>query len=278
MEVQNAVASDAVNSERSSGYYNLLSYIVSNAISGEIMAVENYSEMVLLMQDSPSRVATNHQAWEECKHILQLGSLARKLGFNVEKRIVEPQWKEIRRHFSAAVTKKNLAASLIIQDLMTETMAILLYRILGNEKKTDVDTAKIAANILRDELDHLEIGIARIRALLAENSSDVHDALVWAHHRVMPELISMISTSCHFLCDVLKLDCASLSLAEIKTDIDSIRADALEQYVDTLERVGFDPKVVNPLIASMSAFEGMKNMKIGAHAGIFTQPDGTRCC
>ena len=50
MEQTAAVAIDnPIVAERSQGYYNLLSYIVSNAIAGEIMAIENYSEMVQLM-------------------------------------------------------------------------------------------------------------------------------------------------------------------------------------------------------------------------------------
>ena len=255
---------------RDQDYYNLLSYIVSNTISGEIMAVENYSEMVPLMPDGTSRIEANAQAAEECKHILQLAKLARSLGFSVEQRIVEPQWKAIRGHFSAAVKKNNLAGCLIIQDLMTETMAILLYRTLSADADTDSQTGNVARNILKDELEHLDIGVRRLRAMLERAPDDVHDALVWAHHRVMPELFSMISTSCHSLCDVLKLDCASLNLAKISTDIDTIRVKALQQYLETLDRVGFESSVVSPLIASMSAYEGFQAMRI--------EGNGAACC
>lgn len=255
---------------RDQGYLNLLSYVVSNAISGEIMAVENYSEMVQLMPDCASRIETNKQAAEECKHILQLSKLARSLGFSVEQRIVEPQWNAIRRHFSTAVRKKNLAACLIIQDLMTETMAIVLYRTLSAEADTDRQTVSVARNILQDELEHLDMGVSRLRRMLAQSPEDVHDALVWAHHRTMPELFSMISTSCHSLCDVLKLDCGSLSLDKISTDLDTIKVNALQQYIDTLDRVGFESSVVNPLIASMSAYEGFQAMKI--------EGNGSACC
>jgi fatty aldehyde decarbonylase len=256
---------------RDQRYLNLLAYIVSNAISGEIMAVENYSEMVRLMPDSFARVETNGQAAEEVKHILMLAKLARNLGFSVERRIVEPQWATIRKHFSAAVAKSDLAACLITQDLMTETMAIMLYRTLAAEADTDELTAKVANDILADELEHLEIGIARITKLLEHDRGAVHDALVWAHHRVMPELFSMVSTSCHSLCDVLSIDCASLRLSDMNLDLDTLRINALNQYLDTLERVGFESKVVNPLIASMSAYGGMAPMSLGG-AGCCGQP------
>jgi fatty aldehyde decarbonylase len=168
------------------------------------------------------------------------------------------------------VRKKNLAACLIIQDLMTETMAIMLYRTLSSDADTDRQTSVVARNILQDELEHLDIGIRRIKGMLAEAPEDVHDALVWAHHRTMPELFSMISTSCHSLCDVLKLDCGSLSLDKISTDLDTIKVKALQQYIETLDRVGFEASVVNPLIASMSAYEGFQALKI--------EGNGAACC
>ena len=155
-----SVPADAASNgtKREAGYFNLLSYIVSNAIAGEVMAIENYSEMVHLMPSVEQKIEAVHQATEECKHILLLSKLGVNLEFGVQRRIVEPQWNNIRKHFSAAVAKKNLPACLIIQDLMTETMAIMLYTTLAREGDTDPQTAAVAANILEDELEHLEIG------------------------------------------------------------------------------------------------------------------------
>jgi fatty aldehyde decarbonylase len=262
--------------ERDRGYYNLLSYIVSNAIAGEIMAIENYSEMVQLMPTVEEKIETVHQAKEECKHILLLSKLGHRLDFGVQKRIVEPQWNNIRKHFSTAVGKGDLAACLITQDLMTETMAIMLYKTLGKQEDTDPTTAQVATSILADELEHLGIGIARIKKLLGKDSDAVHDSLVWAHHRVMPELFSMISTSCHFLCDELDVDCGSLSLGEIRNDIESLRVQALEQYIDTLDKVGFDTTVTNALIASMASYREMDRHVLGlSRAG---SGEGVACC
>lgn len=277
MEQTAAVATDPIAPQRSQGYYNLLSYIVSNAIAGEIMAIENYSEMVQLMPSVAEKIETAHQAREECKHILLLSKLGRRLDFAVQKRIVEPQWNNIRKHFSAAVNKGDLAACLIIQDLMTETMAIMLYRTLGKEVDTDPQTASTATSILADELEHLGIGVARIKRMIEKDSEAVNDALVWAHHRVMPELFSMISTSCHFLCDELNVDCGSLSLNDIRNDIESLRVEALEQYIDTLDKVGFDQTVTNALIASMASYREMDRHVLGLTRGGGAS-EGVACC
>ncbi|KPM68377.1 hypothetical protein HB13667_03035 [Pseudomonas putida] len=246
---------------KSDGYFNLLAYIASNAIAGEIMAVENYSEMVPLMPDTESKIETVKQAHEESKHIQMLASLGKRHDYNVMREIVEPQWFNIRRHFSTAVQNKDLAACLVIQDLMTETMAIVLYRTLV--RQGDPDTAALANKILDDELEHLEIGLARIRNLIAKDPEGVHESLKWAHHRVMPELFSMVSTSCHFLCDRLNIDCGALTLGDLKTDIDEIRIEALDTYVETLDKADFDPVVSAALIESMQTYGGTPTLNAG---------------
>ena len=246
---------------KSDGYFNLLAYIASNAIAGEIMAVENYSEMVPLMPDTESKIETVKQAHEESKHIQMLASLGKRHDYNVMREIVEPQWFNIRRHISTAVQNKDLAACLVIQDLMTETMAIVLYRTLV--RQGDPDTAALANKILDDELEHLEIGLARIRSLIVQDPEGGHESLKGAHHRVMPELFSMVSTGCHFLCDRLNIDCASLSLGDLKTDIDEIRIEALDTYVETLDKADFDPVVTAALIESMQTYGGTPSLNAG---------------
>ena len=62
-----------------------------------------------------------------------LQKLGSKVGFTVLDRVVEPQWRAIRGHFRDAVRKGDLTACFLIQDLMTETMAVVLYRALSAE-------------------------------------------------------------------------------------------------------------------------------------------------
>ena len=259
-------------------YWWLLSYVVSNAIAGEIMAVENYSELVPLMEGVPAKLATVKQAWEESKHIRLLLELARRNKFPVRNEISEPQWKNIRRHFHYAATRGDLRACLLIQDLMTETVAIVLYETLARAGKSDPRTESTSRTILADELEHRAIGAERLRAFLAADASGTQDALVWAHHRVMPELFSMISTSCHSLCGELALDCSQLTLASLQTDIESLRVQALDRYVESLDMVGFAARTTGPLIASLAACEGMERIVIGGKDGRTRTPPGNAGC
>ncbi len=110
-------AADLNNSK----YTELLSYVVSNAVAGEIMAVENYSDMVALFSDVDAKLEAVDQAREEGRHIRQLTSLGKRLDFEVKQRIIEPEWKAIRATFREAVANGDLPACLVIQDLMTES-------------------------------------------------------------------------------------------------------------------------------------------------------------
>ena len=263
----------APETARRQAYFDLLGFIVSNAIAGEIMAVDNYTDIASLAPDEAYRAEALEQAEEERKHQRMLASLGRSLSIPIAQQIVEPQWLRVRKHFQVAVERNNLAACLIIQDLMVESMAIVLYRLLSGEADADPQTATVAGTILEDELEHWQIGVDRIQALRAENPHDVDDALVFAHHRVMPELFSLVSTRCESLCDVLGISCDSLDLADLATDIDQLRAQALEQYVSTLDAAGFPGRVTNPLVASMTAYEGFQPAR--AELGADAPP---RCC
>ena len=250
---------------RSEGYMKLLSFVVSNARRGEIMAVDNYSEMVQLMPDTDAKIETVHQASEECKHILLLEKLAAHLGFEIDDSMVEPQWANVRQHFHEAAKKKNLAGCLIIQDLMVESLAIGLYKLFSSASNGDYETNRIAANLLKDELDHLDLGVRRIQKLMANDSEAVHDSLVWAHHRVMPNLFEMVYQSCDFLCKNKDLDCDTVDKGSVAIDLNALKVASLEHYVDMLYQAGFDLEVTNQLIASMTSYEvpGRKSLGLG---------------
>jgi fatty aldehyde decarbonylase len=255
------------------GYRDLLSYIVSNAVAGELVAVANYTDLAGLVEDEASRLECLGQAEEESKHVRMLAGVGKKVGYDVQQRIIEPQWQNVRKHFQAAVKKRDITACLLVQDLMTETMAIVLYETLSNPRAIDEKTAEIARLILADEIEHLGIGTRRLQSRLQADPEQTEDALVWAHHRVMPELFSMVGTSCHFLCDELSLDCGSLDPSHLEVDLDTLRILAVERYTEALDLVGFSPRTSSSLVASMSAYGGMSSLGVGM-AG----RSGPACC
>ena len=264
--------------EKERGYYDLLSYIFSNAVGGEIMAADNYSEMVPLLTSTDEKLETIQQASDESKHVRMLAKLGERIGCNVKQQIIEPQWLNIRKHFSEAVKKQDIASCLIIQDLMGESMAVVLYRVLGHH--TDRETTDVAGIILKDEEKHLQIGVDRVKQLLDQEPEKVHDSLTWCHHRVMPELFDVIRYSCQSLCGELNVECDSLNLENLKTNLDEVRMEALDSYMETLDRVGFKPQLVTPLIASMSAYgvQPRADLSLRSDSGSNCSASPSSCC
>ena|ERR1700730_18272263 len=248
---------------RSDGYLKLLSFVVSNAHRGEIMAVDNYSEMVHLLPDTDSKIETVNQAKEECKHILLLEKLAKRIGFPVDDTMVEPQWVNVRQNFHESVRNKNLAACLIIQDLMVESLAIGLYKVFASAANRDTETIGVAKSLLEDELEHLDIGVRRIQVEMKKDLDHVNDSLLWAHGRVMPNLFEMVHKSCEFLCETKNLDCDTVEKPSQEIDLELLKMVSLEHYVSMLDKANFDPKITNQLIAGMSAYEIPGRSSIG---------------
>lgn len=238
---------------REKRYYDLLAYIASNAVAGEIMAIDNYAHMVPLMPGTEEKIETVNQAHDEAKHVRLLAKLGQRLGFPVMQRIVEPQWQTVRRYVQGAALQNDLTSCLIAQDIMVETMAVVAYRTLC--RNTDEETARVAGNILHDEMSHLQIGIDRIKVMLDKDADEVHRSLTRTHRQVMPQLFGMVSYNCVSLCGDLGVQCSTLKLDSFKTDLDAVRIEALDTYMEMLDRVGFDTKVTTPLVAELGEYE-----------------------
>lgn len=255
--------------QHSDYYLKVLSFVISNAWCGENIAVQNYSEMVPLMPNVEEKIEAVGQAKEEAKHILLLEKLAHRLGFEIDETMLQDDWPKVRATFHEAARKGDLAACLIIQDLMIESLAIGLYSTFAKDDNKDEETRRVAANLLADEVEHLDIGLRRIGGLLEIDSEAVHDSLLWAHSRVMPCLFNMVHTACDFLCERKDVPCKS-AMAFVQDgvlhldgersgsdfiDLDRLKIASLEHYISMLDRAGFDTPTTNRLIASMAAYE-----------------------
>jgi len=278
---------EPVTGGRSPYYLKVLSFVSSNAWCGENIAVQNYSEMVPLMATVEGKIEVVNQAKEEAKHILLLEKLAQRLGFPIDETMLQDDWPKVRATFHEAARKGDLAGCLIIQDLMIESLAIGLYSTFADADNGDEDTRRVAASLLKDEIDHLDIGLRRIGELMAADSEAVHDSLVWAHNRIMPCLFNMVHTACDFLCRRKDVPCEA-DMAFVQggvlhldgqrqgndfIDLDRLKIASLEHYVAMLDRAGFNLSTTNQLIASMSAYEVPGRRDLGIRQALQPKPE-----
>jgi fatty aldehyde decarbonylase len=233
--------------------FHLLTYLVSNAVAAETLSVENCAEAVHVLPTTRAKIEMVDAAQVAGEHILVLGSLGRKLGIGVGRTMVEPCWHGIRRHVRAAIAGKDLAACLILQDLIVGSAAITIYDTLASAGDLDPRAATVAGNILGDAFERREAGTWQLRTLLSQDPEGATDSLRWAHHRAMPELLGTITQSCAELC--ADGACEPTGVDYIGRDIELLKRRSAERYAETL-RALFSPSVVRPLLAGLSGYGG----------------------
>jgi hypothetical protein len=252
------LASGPFASDAEERRFDVLSHIFANAVAAEVLAIENDSQMVHLLPTASARIEMVNRATAESRHAILLSRLGRDLALQMPRRLVEPLWLAIRRQFSAAIAREDLAACLIIQDVIAESMIIPLYERLALSDDLDVRAARVAENILCEVHENLEIGLWRLRTLLSEDGEAVSDALRWAHHRVMPALSTPVAAA-----------------PGLTGEIEALWARRAERYGATLQGL-FDLAVVRPLLAGLAA---MRRPAAGpADAVCCTAPGESRAC
>ncbi len=257
--------------EEDQAYKNLLAYIVTNTISGEIMAINNYTAMVPLIDDVDEKIEVVQQARDEGGHVMMLSKLGERINFPTIRRIVEPQWKEIGRFVKDRSRQEDLTACLIAQDVMVETFATVAYAAL--QRNTDDHTRDLAAKIMVDEVAHLQHGIEEMQRMLDDDDEVVHEAFERAHKAVMPAMMSMVNYDCFSLCNQLDIQCSSVSLDVVEQDLNQLRLDAIDTYMEKVDRIGLDPNRTSPLLSSMVDDDASKWMPKNK-----ADLQGTSCC
>jgi fatty aldehyde decarbonylase len=238
----------------------LLSYLVANAVAAEIVAVENDSQMVHLLPRTADRIEMVDRAETESRHVLLLSRLGRRLQLEMPRRAVEPLWQAIRRQFAAAVAREDLAACLIIQDLMLESMVVPLYERLALPGDLEPEAAAVAGNILGEKLAHLEIGTWRLRNMLTADGETMSDSLRWAHHRVMSALFS-----------------TAPAVESLCAEIQALRASQGRRYDAALSGL-FDAAVAGPLLAALASCQATGWTATEGAACCAAASDGARAC
>lgn len=255
--------------------FHLLSYLVSNAAAAEILSMENSADMVQMLPTTRARIEMVDAAKVAGEHALVLGELGRNIGTGVGRSLVEPCWHGIRRHVRTAVASKDLAAGLILQDVIVGSLAITIYETLASAGDLDSRASTVATSMLADAFERREIGTWQLRTLLARDPEGTVDALRWSHHRAMSELQGGISGSCGELCADSGGACDPTSVDYIAHDIEALKRRSTERYGEILQAL-FDPAVARPLLAGLSGYggrgrlmgaEGMKNGHSAAQVG-----------
>ncbi|PKG37880.1 long-chain fatty aldehyde decarbonylase [Psychromonas sp. Urea-02u-13] len=247
--VKNNIDFDGTN------YKNLIGFILSNAIAGELVAVKNYTNMATISPDINNVIVFLQEALEEASHARLLQNLAKELDVPVVTHIVEPSWLNIVKYVTECAGNGNILACYMAQDLMLETQAVVLYRIMSGENSiVDEKTSSIAKRILQDELQHLDSGSTYLAKAIKDDEAGFYIELKKTHDKIMPELFRLIRNDCDTLCDEMGVTCGTFSVNDMGSDIDLMKIMALEFYVESMDNIGVKPEFINSLVTNVSGF------------------------
>src|SRR5262249_40313591 len=105
--------------------------ILSQAITGELIGMENFAAMAQICDDIDEKIAAIDHANSEKGHAVALSRAAEKLQLPVTVDLNAPYWGRLRRSFQGFVAARDLVACNLAQEVMLESLAVSMYRDVG---------------------------------------------------------------------------------------------------------------------------------------------------
>lgn len=211
--------------------------IVSQAVTGEFIGMLNFASLVDLYDGIDEKVEALNHAQIEKAHALAFKSAAAELGIPVLADLNAPYWSRIRSSFLRRARSGDLAACILIQEVMLETFAISIYRQVG-----DVAPGRLGATfarIAREEAEHLEHALPVLEECFARDPEALEAKVCSVHEEVMTTLAEMVSRRCSAgHCGLCRNTCVKEQLGAVGLDIARFRGGALREYLTTLDRLG----------------------------------------
>jgi fatty aldehyde decarbonylase len=226
--------------------------IISHSMTGESIAIDHYAKMIPLARSIEERLELVEEAYHERTHLLSMSKVATDLGVTP---VISDgyYWKKVREAFDKCVAAKDIEGCYVIQDIVLESYAIILYDALipGLEPKI----AKKVEQIAKDEREHLEVGIKRLTETMRTQAAQSIERLEFANEHVARVLAEWVQPSdCTPVCGVcgdLEGACAKSDLALINVDMNQVGADFAMLYGRTLRDVGCKPADVTRWLARL---------------------------
>jgi len=218
--------------------------ILAQAITGELVAVENYARMIVLASTSADKLSLLDEALHERGHIRVLYGLGKLFELPANEGVVDdPYWSRVREAMDELVQSADLEAARFVQDVVLECYAVSLYRAVIPHVEPVV--RKRLEAIASDEEGHLRGGIAAFADLLERDRARAVRILDFGHARVARVLAEWVAPSeCRPVCGVcgsLGGGCGKRRLEDIHVDTARLAAEFGAVYGEALREAGLGP-------------------------------------
>ena len=226
--------------------------ILSQAVTGECIGMQNYASMAGLFDDIPSQIDAVEHAFNELTHARAFRAAADELGVAVIEDAQAPYWRRIRTAFLRHVEARDMTACLIVQEVMLESFAVSMYHAVA--EVTSGRLARTFGAIAKEEEGHLEHSIHELQVELARDHEAFEEKVGTLHEEIMTILAQMVAR--RDLCGPCGLcgsGCVKDSLHLVGLSTQELRGRALNYYLRTLDRIGVRGELSLRWVANLPA-------------------------
>jgi len=211
--------------------------VLAQAVTGELIAVLNYSSLAEICDD-PAEVADalEHAAGER-GHAAAFTAEGKKLGIEVPNNVDARYWKRLRTAFLRRIEARDFVGCLIVQEVMLESFAVASYKRVGEVAPGTLGTTFAA--IAAEEEDHIDHAMSILRAERALDPQAFDAKVHELHLEVMTTLAMMLAREDkdgH--CELCHGSCVKQSLPEVGLTSAELRGASLQHYLRTLDALG----------------------------------------
>jgi len=212
--------------------------VLSQAINGEIAGMSNFAKLTGTVDDIYERMECIEHAICERKHAEGFMQVAQKYNLPVLITLGGTYWTRVRETFARWADKEDFIACLIMQEVILECFAVSMYKDVGNALEA-IEIGQLFLEISKEEEEHIEHSIEILKAELEKDYEGFIAKVEAVHYDCMTIMAEWsILRPCEDHCRVCSGECMKDNLPSIGLDIKSLRGNAMNLYMKTLDRIG----------------------------------------
>jgi len=216
----------------------IITDLLSQAITGELIGMSNFASLAGAIDDVEEMMEAVEHANCERNHAEGFMALAEKYGYEPLINLNGFYWKTVRYCFLRYAKAKDFIGCIIIQEVMLECFAVSMYRDIGNA--LDNEIGQLFASISKEEEEHIEHSIELLQDELKKDPEGFTAKMEQVHKDCMSILAEWTAkTDLKGHCGVCKGTCMKESMPDINLDVTAMRGNAMNLYLNTLDRIGF---------------------------------------
>jgi fatty aldehyde decarbonylase len=251
MEVVTSLSSpSATEAQPASSTAPIWQDVLAQAVTGELIAVLNYSSLADICDDPAEVADALEHADGERGHAAAFTAEGKKLGIDVPNNVDAKYWKRLRAAFLRQIEARDFIGCLIIQEVMLESFAVASYKRIGEVAPGTLGTTFAA--IAAEEEDHIDHAMSILRAERALDNTRFDAKVHGLHLEVMTTLAEMMAREDkdgH--CELCHGTCVKPSLPLLGLTTFELRGASLQHYLRTLDALGIPGEMTLEWVAQL---------------------------